>query len=30
MALHGLGQYDEAVKNYEEGIKLDPENAQLK
>ena len=30
MALHALGQFDEAIQDYETGIKLDPENAQLK
>lgn len=30
MALHAMGQYDEALKDYEKGISLDPENAQLK
>jgi cytochrome c-type biogenesis protein CcmH/NrfG len=30
MALHAMGQYDEALKDYETGQKLDPENAQIK
>jgi stress-induced-phosphoprotein 1 len=30
MALHALGQYEEALQDYETGLKLDPENAQLK
>ena len=30
MALHGMNQFDEAIKDYETGLKLDPENAQLK
>jgi cytochrome c-type biogenesis protein CcmH/NrfG len=25
-----MGQYDEAIKDYETGQKLDPENAQIK
>lgn len=30
MALHAMGKYDEALQDYEKGIQLDPENAQLK
>ena len=30
MALHAMGQYDEAIQDYETGLKLDPTNAQLK
>ena len=30
MALHSMGNYDEAIAAYEQGIKYDPENAQLK
>lgn len=30
MALHVLGRYDEAIKSYEEGLQLNPENAQIK
>jgi len=27
MALHGLGRLDEALEAYEEGMKVDPNNA---
>jgi stress-induced-phosphoprotein 1 len=30
MALHQLGRYDEAIQSYEEGLKLNAENAQIK
>ena len=30
MALHAMGKYDEALQDYEKGVQLDPENAQLK
>jgi hypothetical protein len=30
MALHQMGEYEDALAQYEEGIKFDPENAQLK
>lgn len=30
MALHAMGQYDEALLDYEKGAELDPENAQIK
>ena len=30
MALQGLGKYEEAIKAFEEGLKHDPENAQIK
>ena len=30
MALHSKGSYDDAIKLYEEGLKFDPNNAQLK
>lgn len=30
MALHGLRKLDEALEAYEEGIKVDPTNAQIK
>ena len=30
MALHGLSRLDEALKEYEKGLELDPTNAQIK
>jgi cytochrome c-type biogenesis protein CcmH/NrfG len=30
MALHKLGKFEEAIQNYELGIKLNPSNPQLK
>lgn len=30
MALHAMGEFDEALKDYQTGCKFDPENAQLK
>lgn len=30
MALHGLGKLEESLEAYEKGLKIDPNNAQLK
>lgn len=30
MALHAMGRYDEAIQDYEKGIQLNPDNAQIK
>ena len=30
MALHQQGRYDEAIQSYEEGLKLNGDNAQIK
>jgi len=30
MALHGMGHLDEAYKAYQEGLKVDPDNSQIK
>ena len=29
MALHALGQYDEAITEYEKGLELEPTNVQI-